>query len=401
MSGHFTTAQAAQALGVRQSTVYAYVSRGVLRRTTRVVDGQRISLFDRDEVLGLASQHARPRAGALTTLIESDVTTLAPSGRLAFRGQDVATLAAQPFEEAACIVWDVPADPWPPLADPMSAAVDRGVPGSVTFPPDRIQLAVTLAAPMDPQRTDLSLPHVVAAAQQAIRVGARTAGTSAPDASARPVRQGGAAPDDAAGHAAAATDTAVAPMLWHGLTGRAAGTEELAALETALVVLMDHELAASTLAARVAASTHADPWSCILAGLAALRGPRHGAASRDATAMLRTWLDRGEAPQAPNAGFGHVVYETTDPRAEIVLNRVAAVSPDVAEAVDTLSVQVARRHGRLPNVDLALAALAVACDLPDGAGQAIFMIARTVGFAAHIAEEYPHGPRFRPRAVGS
>lgn len=75
-----TTAQAAEALGVRPSTVYAYVSRGVLGRVSEVVEGRRVSFFDRAEVLGLAAERARSRAGVVSTLIESDVTSLDPRG---------------------------------------------------------------------------------------------------------------------------------------------------------------------------------------------------------------------------------------------------------------------------------------------------------------------------------
>jgi citrate synthase len=80
---------------------------------------------------------------------------------------------------------------------------------------------------------------------------------------------------------------------------------------------------------------------------------------------------------------------------------VAVLDPALAQEIDGLIVTVAREHSVLPNVDLGLAALAVAADLPDGATECLFMIARMAGFAAHILEEYPHGLRYRPRAVGS
>lgn len=373
-----TAAQVADALGVRPATVYAYVSRGILQRTTTISpDGQRISLFDRDEVLALATQRARPRAGVIGTLIESDVTELDPRGRLAFRGTDVTGLATRTFEECAAVVWQEPAAPWAPVAPALVAAVDRGLPETVTSPADRILLAVTLAASADERRGDLDRAHVLLVARTAIQLAVRALG-------------GPPHPRET-----------IAAGLWRAFTGTAPSEQQRAALESALVVLMDHELAASTLAARVAASTHADPWMSLLAGLAALQGPRHGRASGQAIALLRRWLDEHVVGDPAPAGFGHKVYEGVDPRAEVVLDRVATMDPALADEVDALVIAVARDHSVLPNVDLALAALAVAADLPGGATEAIFMVARMVGFAAHILEEYPHGLRYRPRAVSA
>jgi len=372
-----TATQVADALGVRPATVYAYVSRGVLHRTTATVEGQRISLFDRDEVLTLAIRRSRPRAGVIGTLIESDITELDPRGRLAFRGHDVADLARLRFEDAAAVVWEEPG-PWP--ADDVTAltrAVDEGVPPSVRDPRDRILLAVTHAATADPQRSDLTRDHVLRVARSAIRLAVRAVA------------------------GAAASDESVAPALWRAFTGRTPSAEERAAIESVLVVLMDHELAASTLAARVAAGTHADPWMSLLAGLATLRGPRHGGASGPATAMLRRWLADRIVEAPVTAGFGHKVYESADPRADLILERVAVLDPELVDAVDALVVEVALHHSVLPNVDLGLAALAVAGEWPAGATECVFMIARIVGFAAHALEEYPHGLRYRPRAVAA
>lgn len=381
MSRWMTTAQAAAALGVRPSTVYAYVSRGVLPRTSEVVQGRRVSFFDRADVLDLAAERSRPRAGVVSTLIESDVTALDPRGRLSFRGHDLEELVGLRFEDAAALVWQDEVGPWPPVDEARLAVAGQVVAtGPATADPrDRLVLALTLAAGADEEREDLGREHMLAVARAAIRLAVGVVGAP------------GAAVDDAPG--------GVAARLWRALAGRAAGPAELTAFETALIVLMDHELAASTLAVRIAASTRADPWSCLLAGLAVLRGPRHGGAGIHATVLLREWIDEGSLHRPPAAGFGHVVYEQTDPRAELLLDRVAVFAPDVAAAVDGLATEVLRRHGAWPNVDLALAALTVAGGLPDDAPAVIFSVARMVGWAAHVLEEQPHGLRFRPRAV--
>lgn len=369
--------QAADALGVRPATIYAYVSRGVLQRTTTVTDaGQRVSLFDRDEVLALAVERSRPRAGVVATLIESEVTELDPRGRLSFRGHDVAELAEHTFEEATAVLWQQPHYvPWPSAPAAWAKAAARAADSAqVELPQDRVMLALMHAATADEHRDDLSHGHVLAVARGAIQLGVSAVGG----------RDG--AP--------------VAAELWRAFVGREPDESERRAIEAALIVLLDHELAASTLAARVAASTHADPWMSLLAGLASMRGPRHGAASRQATRLLRHWLETHSVP-AVVSGFGHKVYERMDPRAEIILDRVCGIAPNLIEEIDELIVAVAREHSLLPNVDLGLAALAVAADLPEGATETLFMISRTAGFAAHILEEYPHGLRYRPRAVGS
>lgn len=382
-----TTAQAADALGVRPSTVYAYVSRGVLQRASEVVEGRRLSFFDRTEVLGLAAERSRPRAGVVSTLIESDITALDPRGRLAFRGHGIDELVTLRFEEAAAVVWEESTDPWPPVDRAWRAAAADGISATVTDPRDRLTLALTLAGAADAGREDLGREHVLAVARAAIQLAAEAVGVA-----------GHTAPEDAAGPGSDEAD-GVAAELWRALASRSAQPAELAALKTALIVLMDHELAASTLAVRVAASTQADPWSCFLAGLAVLRGPRHGGAGTHATAVLREWMQQERLHRPPTAGFGHAVYEQTDPRAELLLDRVAVLAPDVAAAVESLATEVLRRHGAWPNIDLALAALTVAGGLPDNAPAVIFSVARMVGWAAHVLEEQPHGLRFRPRAV--
>lgn len=87
--------QAAAALGVRRSTLYAYVSRGVVRREIGRDDaGRRVSRFDRSEIVALAGERSRSRAGVLSVLVESDVSTLDEHGALALRGRPIEDLVA-------------------------------------------------------------------------------------------------------------------------------------------------------------------------------------------------------------------------------------------------------------------------------------------------------------------
>ena len=143
------------------------------------------------------------------------------------------------------------------------------------------------------------------------------------------------------------------------------------ALNAALVLLMDHELAASTMAARIAAGTGADPW--LVAPHRARRARRPAARAQQRRRRRRSCSPpcgaRGSAPSTgmrPEAadrlpGFGHKVYVDADPRAEVLLDHVARLDPDgaVESPPSRCSRWRARRFGLSPNVDLGLAALAV------------------------------------------
>jgi citrate synthase len=213
-------------------------------------------------------------------------------------------------------------------------------------------------------------------------------------------------------HQAAAITGDVSPVaaaLWTRLTARRPSADDCRVLNAALVLLADHDIAASTLAARIAASTRAHPYAVVSAGLAALDGPFHGAASGLAYSLLHEAMTSGDpvgtiAGRLRNdgqiPGFGHALYADGDPRAATLLPMLgdgAAVESAlrVADAVE-------ERSGARPNIDLALAALALHYDMPPDAGEAIFAVARTAGWLAHALEEYASRPsRFRPVGVYS
>src|SRR5579885_2552542 len=182
-----------------------------------------------------------------------------------------------------------------------------------------------------------------------------------------------------------------------GLDGRGADL-----IRRALVLCADHELNASAFAARVVASTGASLAAAVMGGLAALSGPRHGAATergealfdelRAAGAMRRAVavrLARGEA--AP--GFGHPLYPDGDPRAHVLLSALPEEKrrQDLIEAMDRLG-------GARPNIDFALVALRRALGLPRGAAVALFAVARAAGWIAHALEQRGEGRLIRPRA---
>ena len=390
--------QAAALLGVRLQTIYAYVSRGLLTRTHLSNEaGHRVSVFERDEVLRLAAERTRVRAGSLEVLVETDLTMLDPRGALSFRGHPVGALVDWRFEDVAELLW-TGAEPgsarsrcW--AIDETDAEMARAVAAALPAAAsdvDRIRSAVIALGAADPDRDDLGLDHVLAVGRRAILGGIASI----------PFRgkQIDAAIDDT-------IDDPVEARLWARLSARRPHPGELGALRAALILLVDHELAASTMAARISAGTSADPWLVLLTGLAASGGTRHGRSSLLAEDLLRALRRDGAktleqyAVQPSVPGFGHKVYVDADPRAEALLDLVAALAPEGWSLLEDLLLAVSRSHRLSPNVDLALAALVVAGDLTPGAGETIFALSRMVGWVAHGLEEYPQGLRFRPRAV--
>ena len=177
------------------------------------------------------------------------------------------------------------------------------------------------------------------------------------------------------------------------------------ALDRALVLLADHELATSTLAVRVAASTRTAPYPAYAAGLAVLQGALHGGTSaRSSTPARRVRGARGRAgdrPPARGRGSGSPasatrIYRGEDPRLRPLLEAVAML-PDPAgrrDVVDDLLIEAGIRLTRQANVDLALGALTYVGGLP--ARLPLFAVARLAGFAAHHDEELAERPlRYR------
>ncbi|NUV71390.1 helix-turn-helix domain-containing protein [Streptomyces sp. CAI-121] len=386
-----TTRQAAELLGVKPETVYAYVSRGQLSSVRAA--GGRGSTFDAEEVRALARRSGRrdpsPAGGDLAfrtgiTLIEDD--------RCYFRGIDATELARRyGYEEVAEWLWTGELRPGARFAAPAGtlAAARRAVEAlpAHSGSTDRLRVAVTAAAATDPLRFDLSPEAVLNSARGLIPtlVGAL------------PVLGG-----------PAAEGGPLAAELWSRLTPEPADTPSLAVLDAALGLLIDHDLAASTLAARVAASARAHPYAVVSAGLGVLEGPLHGAASGLAHRLLREAVDRGSAvPVVADhlrtgrrvPGLGHRIYRGEDPRATVLFELLAEV-PQAAGALAAAREVVATtaRHAPLhANIDLALAVLSVSRGMAADAGETVFAVSRTAGWIAHALEEYGERPlRIRP-----
>ena len=176
-------------------------------------------------------------------------------------------------------------------------------------------------------------------------------------------------------------------------------------IRRALVLLADHELNASAFTVRCAASTGLNLYDSIIAGLVALKGPKHGGAGVLAAQFVKALADREVAPVIRErvalgerfAGFGHGVYKHGDPRARSLLEALAR-----AGAADKLTREIPERiaeaTGEFVNIDYALAVLVHTLGMPAGNELVLFAMARTVGWIAHASEQLQHGRLIRPRA---
>jgi citrate synthase len=395
-----SAAEAAARLGVKPATLYAYVSRGLLGRERS--PGRRTSTFDPAEVERLTRRGGRRGRRPAGELVVESALTAIEGGALWYRGLPVTELAAtRTFEEVAEWLWRgrfPAATRW--QAGAASLAAGRRAQAALpegALPLERLRVVAAALAAGDDLRLELH-PDAVAAAGRALIAGL---------AGCLP-RRGRPPPGDAG----------IAARLWSCLSPLDPDPALLAVLDAALVLLADHELAASTVAARVAASVRADPYAVAAAGLATLSGSLHGGASLAVEALLAEVDRPGLAPRQarPRArrvlgerlrrgerlrGVGHPLYPDGDPRAAYLLarlRRVAVGSPRLA-VVEALLDATRRRGLPPPNVDLALAALGHVAEMTRGAGEAIFAVARAAGWLAHALEEYDRAVPIRLRAV--
>jgi citrate synthase len=382
----FLDSQAAAAfLGVQARTLYAYASRGLL---VRVRAGRR-SRYARADLERLKSRHdARtghgPVAGAALhwgePVLPTRISAVGPDGPR-YRGQLATELARRgtPFREVCELLWtgSLQAAPGPAAiharksreADPVLRLMEVAMDGL-----RRSSAPFGLAPEVERGRARGLLLAFASAA------GPRRARTTDADPAARFLETFGVAPTPAR----------------RRLTN------------AALVLCADHELNASTFAARVAASTGADLQACLLAALATFLGPRHGGASRAvealleqvagprrAEAVIRARTSRGEGMP----GFGHPLYPGGDPRATALLELAAETSGGPRlRTLKALIEATVRLRGERPNIDVALVAARLALGLPVGAAVPLFAVGRTAGWVAHVLEQRESPAILRPRA---
>jgi len=355
-------------LGTKPQTLYANVSRGRIRAKPDPADPRR-SLYHTADVTRLAERHAgRRKSEAVAAdaiqwgdpVLPSAVSTIA-DGRLYYRGRDAAALSTSAtLETVAALLWDMSG-----VTLPGTAPTDGR--------PSIHDAFGTLAARVSGDLPSLGRSKAVLR-NEAISVFAAVSAALAPG-------RGNFA---------------------HQRLADAWGKPEAAdCLRRAMVLLADHELNASTFAARVAASSGAALSASVLSGLSALTGPLHGGAWQGvagiaelartigAEAAVRQTLSQGH----PLPAFGHPLYPDGDIRAAELFAHF-----DIPPLFDELRQTGEAMSGERANVDFALTAMAASFGLPQDAPMVIFALGRTCGWLAHAMEQVESGHLIRPRA---
>ena len=447
--------EAAHRLGVSKPTLYAYVSRGKIRRTL-AEDGRR-SRFNAAEVATLGRGKPKPPTPGMTELrLASAVTRIDETG-LFYRGVPIGSLlGSKSFEEVAALLWQHEPPSWvadqelidqivafrtvsvqAPQSDPRSqsrasTARSRTAQGRAPLMltgPISASLRDPSVGPFPTGKPDWGPGHrpgqaASQLAQLVLQLGYLKSELEAVESMQHYEHGVGSDLDvvpkrtaEILGVLSASlpgvrkADRTVAARLWRHLSKRAPRSGELELIDAALVALADHELATATLAVRLAASTRADLYAAIASGLTVLTGPLHGSASAGCYRMLASAFVSGRPSRAVDEavadfglvhGFGHKVYKNSDPRSVALLRLLQQADVDRAKrsAVDAVLVEVKGRIPQPDNIDFALGAITLCCDLPPSAGELLFCFARIAGWAAHYTEELAEPPlRFRVRAV--
>ena len=382
-SSYLTARETAERLGIKRDTLYAYVSRGLLR--SQPIPGSRERGYRTEEVERLRAGRGLSRATRsepFVPVIDSAIC-LIEGGRLYYRGHDAIRLAeTTTLEDIAGLLWG---------QDPISTfrhsqrSEARGIGGRVGAAAslgviERCHVRLAELAAADLGALDLT-PHGI------VRTGRAILYELAACIGDRPT-----APDPVHEQLAA---------LWR-LDQKGADL-----IRRCLVLLADHELNASTFVARCVASTGATPYAVVSGALAALSGRRHGGASASAEALLHEIAERDDplavmaARLARNEmlpGLGHPLYPAGDPRAAALLNAAMAAIPASRPLIEAAVAAARQLVPQPPNVDFALAAATTALGLPQGTALAIFILGRTVGWIAHAIEQYQSDVLIRPRA---
>ena len=394
--------EAAALLGVKLPTLYAYVSRGLLRSLPGTTGRARQYLRSDIEALRDRNRGSAAAASALRfgePVLDSGITEMTSAGP-AYRGRLAGRLAREGFrfESVAELLWTgvLPetSPVWPvpkesPRFSQLAKLLPEGAPAASVRP-----LVLAAWASRDPARYD---PRPEAVLPRGRAITRLLAASLALPGSPERAKEAWRSPS-----------IARAVLSAYGVSPDPAREN---AIDSLLVLMADHELNASTFAARVAASTHADVYAAIQAGLATLSGPLHGGASDQVEALLNEIARPEDAERVINErarrgervpGFGHFLYRDSggDPRARALLEATWELDTQTDEVARfTALVTAMERAGRPePNVDAAAVAVRAAVGLPRGAVAGLFAVGRSVGWVAHVVEQYEAGHLVRPRA---
>ena len=357
----------------------------------------------------------KPKAGLEDTVATSSAICYldGDKGVLAYCGYDIHDLARHAtFEEVCYLLWHRRLPTRAELGDLQSQLVAaRPVPEPVIrimrqLPPgngmDALRTLTSALGHYDPDNSDSS-PQ--ANYRKAVRLTAQMASVVATLGRVN-ANNGPIEPDPVLGHAA---------NFLYMLTGERPSGLATRAFDVALILHADHELNASTFAARVAAATLTDIHSAIVAAVGTLKGPLHGGANADVMRLLLEIGKDGPVEKAEEvvraklarkekiAGFGHRVYHTEDPRA----THLRQMSKDLGQrAGEPMWFEMSQRIEAVvkaekklnPNVDFYSASTYHALGIDTDLFTPIFAVSRVSGWTAHVLEQYANNRLIRPRA---
>lgn len=382
---YLTAREAARELSVSPATLYAYVSRGLVR--SEPLPDSRAKRYRAEDVRALKNRRAPMAVAARGAeadmpVLDSAVSTITGAGPL-YRGVLATELARDAsLEQAATLLWDANgADPFASDNLPVMSDAMRVVAAATAMQPPLVRaIAVTaLAGNADSRAFNRSPDGRARIAARVMRLVA--AAVLGAEPSAQPL------------HRQVARNWAPGNPV----------AEDL--LRRAMVLLADHELNASTYTLRCAASTGLNLYDQAIAGLVALKGPRHGGAGLLAARLVAELATGDLVGQVADKvalgeripGFGHTIYKQGDPRGDDLLKALSAAGADRRLAVEAPAA-IAEATGLHPNIDFALAVMTRTLGLPAGTETALFAIARTAGWMAHGMEQMHGGALIRPRA---
>lgn len=400
---------ALELLGVKPQTLYAYVSRGLIRAVNRAENNQ--SLYHREDIDALRLR-GRTRAGHRNTaqrslhvggdaVMQTSTTQLTQQGPL-YRGIPAIELAQEgrPLEDVAELLWtgvlplhtvwwDVPA-----LPDHFQAIMTAVAAGASNSSTRRVlSLSVEALALCNGRDAELRIGAAAGlAGRQVLQVMTGALGLLG----ARPAFR---LPESGVPLSRAAALT----------LGAADADIVIEALNGALVICADHELAPSTFAARIAASVGADIYSCVSCALGGFEGSQTGFGCDRAEELLRESSTPARYAAAlktvanrkqPLPGYNHPLYPEGDPRAAFLLATVRRLGSRAAKGAFVLDCVKAARDqlNASPGLGVGLAGLALAMDLPPRSAGALMALGRCVGWTAHIFEQRLAGFLVRPSA---
>jgi citrate synthase len=334
-------------------------------------------------------------------------------GVLAYCGYDIHDLAqSATFEEVCFLLWHRRLPTRAELGDLQSQlAASRQLKEPIirlmrSLPPvNGMDALRTVTSALAHYESDVEETSPAAQYRKAVRL---TAQISSIVATWGRLQAGGGpiAPDPAMGHAA---------NFLYMLTGERPNSTAIRAFDIALTLHADHELNASTFAARVAAATLTDIYSAMVAAIGTLKGPLHGGANAEVMKML---LELGQTASGDRVddfvrgklarkekipGFGHRVYKTEDPRATHLRQMSRELGKrggntawfDMSQRIEAL---VKGEKKLNPNVDFYSASTYYALGIPIDLYTPIFAVSRISGWTAHVLEQYANNRLIRPRA---